>query len=134
MDTQKVDWFVFTFLSGFIPILTRIIMWGTVTDSAASIVHPSDFIALGFNFGFASLYRISQVSTYYSSWITMKFGTFIMLGALYLTLLIIIQMDEFKPGIIDISIIKNYAMILSCVSISLSYFTFNEASALQDRS
>jgi len=125
MENKKIKWLIYTVLVGFIPILSRLLVW-LVTTKGIDLFAASDFVAFGL---VLHISNINEIEHYMRdrSWKTAQNGISIAFIAFYSVLFALTILGGNNSSI-DIGTTKMCAMILALVSFVISYSVYDRLS------
>lgn len=126
MPNKKIKWLIYTVLVGFIPILSRLLIWIVTNNGTIDLFSPSDFIAFGLVLHISNINEIEHY-TDDKSWKTAQNGTSIAFIAIYSVLFSLTILGGVNP-VINMNIAKTCAMILALVSFLISYTVYDRLS------
>lgn len=130
MKNKKIKWLIYTVLVGLIPVLSRSIVWLVTTQGAVSLFNASDFIAFGLVLHISNINEIEHLAPIDKSWKTAQNGISIAFIAFYSVLFTLTLLGTSQVKIIDLEIIKYSSMVLSGVSLLISYSVYHTVSKL----
>ena len=125
MENKKIKWLIYTVLVGFIPILSRLLVW-LVTTNGIDLFAASDFVAFGLVLHISNINEIEHY-TRDRSWKTAQNGISIAFIAFYSVLFALTILGGNNSSI-DIGTTKICAMILALVSFAISYSVYDRLS------
>lgn len=125
MENKKIKWLIYTVLVGFIPILSRLLVW-LVTTKGIDLFAASDFVAFGLVLHISNINEIEHY-TRDRSWKTAQNGISIAFIAFYSVLFALTILGGNNSSI-DIGTTKMCAMILALVSFVISYSVYDRLS------
>lgn len=125
MPNKKIKWLIYTVLVGLIPILSRFIAWCVTNADVVDLLSAPDFVAFGLVLHISNINEIEHLGTQDSDWKTIQNGTSIAFIALYSVLL---AFNLIGPAVANIRAITACSILLSLVSLILSYSVYHRIS------
>jgi hypothetical protein len=124
MENKKIKWLIYTVLVGLIPIMSRLLVWLVANKTNIEMLSASDFVAFGLVLHISNINEIEHLEQNDKSWKTIHNGISITFIALYSVLLATFLLGSTQPNLIDVKAIKAASIILSIVSLFISYSVY----------
>lgn len=125
MAGHKVKWLIYTVLVGLIPILARMLVWAVTKEGVVKLISPSDFIAFGLVLHISNINEIEHASAVGRDWKTAQNGISIAFIAFYSVLF---SLAVAGPDIVNVDAIERCTMLLSVISLVISYSVYHRIS------
>lgn len=126
MGNKKIKWLIYTVLVGFLPILSRLIVWLVTSKGTIDLFSAPDFVAFGLVLHISNINEIEHY-TEDKSWKTAQNGISIAFIAFYSVLFALTLLGG-SDSSIDVKTTKVCAMFLAAVSFSISYSVYDRLS------
>lgn len=124
MENKKIKWLIYTVLVGLIPIMSRLLIWLVSNKVGIEVLNASDFVAFGLVLHISNINEIEHLEPADKSWKTIHNGISIIFIAFYSVLFATFLLGSAQPAMIDIKAIKTASIVLSVVSLLISYSVY----------
>lgn len=130
--SKKVKWLIYTVLVGLIPILSRFIVWLVTQQGTVDLFNGGDFVAFGLVLHISNINEIEHVGSPERAWKTVQTGVSIVFIAFYGVLFTLALLASSPPSVVDLKITKYSVMVLSAVSLIISYSVYDRVSKVSE--
>ena len=131
MENIKIKWLVYTVLVGLIPVLLRILIWSILHNRTMDFFNAPDFVAFGLILHISNINEIEHFNDNERSWKTIQNGLSIVFILFYGVLFACSLLGQSNPGLINVRAITYISMILSFVSLGISFSVYHRISKLE---
>lgn len=131
MANIKIKWLVYTVLVGLIPVLLRILTWFISQNRTMDLLNAPDFVAFGLILHISNINEIEHFNDSERSWKTIQNGLSIVFILFYGVLFACSLLGQSNPGLINVRAITNISMVLSLVSLGISFSVYHRISKLE---
>jgi len=128
MKSSKSKWLAYTFMVGLIPVLTRLLAWGTTATGTVAPASATDFIAFGFVLHISVINELEHFSKADREWKTTQNAASVIFIALYSALYALTILGERNSSLIDAIVMLRSSIILAIVSSLLSFSVLHRMS------
>jgi hypothetical protein len=133
MKFSKSKWLAYTFLVGLIPVLTRLLTWGTTAVGAVNPLAATDFVAFGLVLHISVINELEHLPAKERNWKTIQNGMSLIFITLYSALYAVTIIGEKTANLIDATVMLRSSMVFALVSSLLSLSVFHRLSKLYSR-
>lgn len=129
MET-KIKWLIYTVLVGLIPILSRLLVWQTMTNYSVDAFCATDFVAFGLVLHISNINEIGYIQSIDKTWKTLQSGASIIFVVFYGVLFALALVAEKNSSIFNVVTINRIIFVLSGLSFLISYSVYDRISKL----
>ena len=133
MINIKIKWLIYTVLVGLIPILSRALIWFISQNRTMDFFNASDFVAFGLILHISNINEIEHFNDRENSWKTIQNGISIAFISFYSVLFACSLLGQSNPGLINVEAITNLSIVLSFVSLLISFSVYHTISKFREK-
>ncbi len=128
MNDREIKWLIYTVLVGVIPILCRLVVWMLTKSGAVELLSANDFVAFGLVLHISIINELEHVDSSDKNWKTTQNGISILFISFYGVLFALALLAGTNSDLVDPMITKKSVIVLSVVSLIISYSVFHRIS------
>ena len=131
MTYRKAKWLIYTVLVGLIPFIARLFIYLTLKEKNIEfLLNESDFIIFGLVLHITTINELEHFESDNKSWKTVQNGLSLIFIIVYAIIFGLSCIDSVNPGIFEKSAMVWSSILLSFISLSISYSTCDRISKL----
>ena len=131
MTYRKAKWLIYTVLVGLIPFIARLFIYLTLKEKNIEfLLNESDFIIFGLVLHITTINELEHFESDNKSWKTVQNGLSLIFIIVYAIIFGLSCIDSVNPGIFEKSAMVWSSILLSFISLLISYSTCDRISKL----